>query len=93
MALIKSIEYKDTGVFCSYWKVVETDIDWHNKEFRIVVYGYKDRQAREDGKLSIDTRVFDELNSFPFTEDGNNIAQAYEFIKTTDEFSDAEDDL
>lgn len=103
MALLKDIEVKNTGVVASYWKIAELHINWHLKTATVVLWGFKDQQSRENGKAPLDQRIFEfDSSSFPFTVDRNNVAEAYEAIKSykypapegvvvTSEFADAQD--
>ena len=103
MALLKEIEVKNTGVIASYWKVAEMHVNWHYKTATVILWGFKDQAAREAGKAPVDQRFFEFTpHNFPFTVDGNIVAEAYVAIKNyviygpdgntvPSEFADAED--
>jgi len=78
MAIQKSIQ-TNKGIPAEYWKIIRTDINWKDRTSEVALYGYPNKQARLDGYEPIDTRVFN-WSDFPFTFDGNNVAQAYEKI-------------
>jgi allantoicase len=67
MALLKSIEIRNTGLHASYWRLthVQLDHDAGVVEFRL--HGYPDHEAREAGKAPlpvIDYRLdADQLNA------------------------------
>ena len=83
------------GTPATYWKIVETNINWHEKRSHITLAGWIDKQARLDGHTPIDFRTFDWSGTeYPFEtsvldeEDKNALTVAYEKIKslsTTDE--------
>ncbi len=85
MALQKSIEVDDTGVLASYWKICEIYTNWYLKEATITLWGFKDQTARESGKKPLKkiTFVFGQSNNnpFPFTLEGNSIAEGYTAVK------------
>ena len=78
MAIIKSIDTQ-YGVVASYWKVSTLNVDWHNKRCELVMAGYADEQAREDGKNPIEFRWFNFFDTdFYLTFDGNNVQESYD---------------
>ena len=85
MALQKNIEVDDTGVIASYWKVSEIYTNWYTKEASITLWGFKDKQARDSGKKPLKEKTFlfptEFGNAFPFTLEGNSIAEAYAAVK------------
>lgn len=107
MALYKQKEdiYGNSGI--KYWRIIETNIDWANRQSHITLAGYVDKQARMDGKQPLECVSFDwNGDDFPFSinvldQEGENIVRvAYEKIKEskldedgneTNWFVDAED--
>lgn len=78
--------YGNGGV--SYWKIIESNINWLTKNSHIVMAGYVDKQARDDLRQPLDFRSYDWANDeFPFdvlalSEEGHNtLTIAYEKIK------------
>jgi hypothetical protein len=69
MALWKPIAQAN-GFDASYWRIIQLNLDWANRRGRIVLAGYKDRQARLDRPVqgimttepyTIDTQTFESL--------------------------------
>ena len=107
MALLKSKadQYGNGGI--SYWKIIETNINWLTKNSHCTLAGYVNQQARLDNKQPLESQSFDwSGDQFPFSldvlnqEDENVIKVAYGKIKESklDEnnveqnwFADAED--
>lgn len=50
MALQKEIENPKSGHIDEYWKITNLSIDAVTGEIRIVLGGYKDKEAREENK-------------------------------------------
>lgn len=85
MALVKT-KTLENGFEAEYWKVLETNINYLNKNSHVTIGLYKDKQARIDGKRPVETQSFDWAgDNFPFTvgamEQENVIAISYEKIK------------
>ena len=93
MALKKKIEIKNSGVEVEYWKITQLNINWHSMFANCVLEGFLDKASRDAGKLPLDSRSwgFDESN-FPFTIEGKNVEEAYNYIKT-EEVEDEEGNL
>lgn len=93
MALNQIIQHS-TGAYCSYWRVVNTNLDYNNKTANIVLYGYVSKEARDSNKPNLDVRTFainDDFDNYfmPSTinpQDINQIKTSYWYIKTTEEF-------
>lgn len=94
MALNQIIQHS-TGAYCSYWRVVTTNLDYNNKTGNIILYGYVSQEARDSNKLNLDTRTFfindnDFDNYFSPSainpENINQVKNSYLYIKTTSEF-------
>lgn len=70
MALLLNYETK-SGFKCSesYWKVIETNINWLNRTAHVVLAGWVNAKAKEDGKSPMDTKSYDYTEeNFPFDE-------------------------
>lgn len=83
MALQKSIQ-TNFGIEATYWKVVEINVNWHEKRSHVTLLGWVDQGARDSGKQPIDQRTFDwGGEDFPFVdkEPQNERAKAYEKVK------------
>lgn len=101
MALQQIIQH-ETGAYSQYWRVVETNLNYNSEEGEIVLYGYVSQEARENGKLKLDSRTFtvntNDFNTY-FTppsidpQDINQVKNSYLFIKgiSGGEFSTATD--
>lgn len=100
MALQKQ---KDTqfGIKANYWKIVKTNIDWHNKKANIIMVGFENKASRQannaplsqtnfeyEGTVEIGDKV---LVPFPFLPEDNIVAKSYELIKQTKDFAGALD--
>lgn len=88
MALQISIP-NNYGTETTYWKIVDTNINWLTKSSHITLCGWVDKQARLDGKQPTDQRSYDWGGTeFPFEvatldeEDVNILTVAYEKIKS-----------
>lgn len=94
MALNQIIQHQ-TGAYCSYWKVIETILNYHNKNGKIIMFGYVNEQTRNENKNNLDYRIFD-INSNDFElyftpsainpENINQVKNSYLYIKNTNEF-------
>jgi hypothetical protein len=89
---------KDTnyGVSATYWKIIETNINYLSKNSRVVVAGYIDQKARDNGKEPLAGFGFDwNGEEFPFSVDAlteeNPVKIAYEKIKKIPEWELTED--
>jgi hypothetical protein len=104
MALKLSVENPYNGTADNaYWKVVDLNCNWLNKNCHVSLCAWVDQQARTDLKQPIAQRSFDwSGDRFDFDVEENLVAQVYAKIKsevTTDqdgnitqgEFADAED--
>jgi hypothetical protein len=81
MALSKNIRYKGLEINETYIKVLKFEGDKENLYFTIGYFIDKD----ED---SLQVKTF----NFKYIIDGSNpVAQAYEYLKTLEEYSDAKD--
>lgn len=99
MALNKIIQH-NTGAYCNYWRVVQTNLDYNNKTGTIILFGYVSEEARNNDKINLDSRTF-VLNSDNFDtyfmpsiinpQDINQVKNSYLYIKTTPEFSTSTD--
>lgn len=93
MALIKSIS-TGFGIDATYWKIVDLNINWLDKNSHISLLGWADKTARDAGLNPLDQRSFDYSGEeFPFIDEEpqNERETAYTKIKETDEFADAVD--
>ena len=96
MALIKSIEL-DSGVIVNYHRVVSVN-NITNHASIIEVASYTSKAKREEEKQAIKNKaemnVFIDSDYINIPYDSNlNVNSAYEYIKTTEKYSNAEDDL
>lgn len=101
MALKKPIELNNSGVSCEYWKIHETNINWHDKVAKITLSGFISQEARENGKNPLVSINYDYTKeNFPFLVEENVVAKAYELVKqpkldedgvNQNQFTDAED--
>ncbi|MBI5954458.1 MAG: hypothetical protein HY865_22605 [Chloroflexi bacterium] len=93
MALLKTIK-NIYGSDTSYWKIVATDINWHEKTAHITMSGWIDKEARDNGSAAIDQKTFDLIDTdFPFVgkEPQNEREIVYGQLKITDEFIGSKD--
>lgn len=96
MALIKEIELP-SGVTVNYHRVVSVN-NITNRKSIIEVASYTSKAKREEEKSALDNsermNVFIDTEYFgiPYDED-LNVVSAYAYLKTTEKYSDAEDDL
>lgn len=88
MALQKFKEDRFGNGGINYWKIIETNINWLNKNSHICLAGYNSKISRENLKQPMDSVFFDWNNDdFPFDinilnqENENIIHIAYEKIK------------
>jgi len=79
---IKLVKQTPYGISVEYWKIICTDINWHNKLAKISLIGYIDETARLTGKHSLSSEVFTfEGDNFPFLFEKNIVETAYIKIK------------
>lgn len=105
LQLSYSDEFGNTNA-SAYHRVVKCDMDWEDKKARVVVYTYKDVTARTDGKKPVREITYrireQEVNGMPtfdsvFSDSELDatgetpLANAYTFLKSLDEYSDAQD--
>ena len=93
MALIKSISTR-FGIDATYWKIIDLNINWLSKNSHISLSGWSDKASRDAGNIPLDSRSFDWMGEdFPFIgeEPQNERETAYNKIKQSEEFADAED--
>lgn len=88
MALKKLIDIDNKGIQGSYHKIIETNINWLNRDSHVVIATYLDQQARSNGRSPLTSVGFDWSGAeFPFEielldEVGENVLHvAYEKIK------------
>lgn len=95
MALILSTPNPYDGVADNaYWKIIQLNINWLSKAAHIDLACWINEQARTEGKSPIKSVKFDwSGDDFPFvdSEPQNEREQAYNKIKTTDDFNQATD--
>lgn len=96
MALIKEIELP-SGVKVTYHRVVSVN-NITNRKSIIEVASYTNKNKRLEEKSALDNaesmNIFIDTEYFgiPYDED-LNVVSAYAYLKTTEKYSDAEDDL
>ena len=92
MALKLSV-VRGCGNFVEYWKIVSVDIVGTNGT--IVVCGYKDATARNNGKLpcgSANKQFYaEDIFTVENMETQNIFEIAYTYLKTLEDFSGSED--
>ena len=95
MALCKEIDL-GKGVKANYHRI-KSMVIIVNQEIQILVSSYTDKQQREEEKVPVEegqepifNSIFNEVIYAPYTEDFN-VKEAYEYLKTTDKYKDAED--
>jgi len=101
MALQQIIQH-ETGAYSQYWRIVNTNLDYENLSGEIVLWGYVNQEARENGKTRLDKRTFT-VQDPDFTtyfipsaidpQDINQVKNSYLYIKgiSGGEFSTATD--
>lgn len=96
MALIKEIQLP-SGITVNYHRVVSVN-NITNHASIIEVASYTSKAKREEEKSALDNsermNVFIDTEYFgiPYDED-LNVVSAYAYLKTTEKYADAEDDL
>ena len=83
------LEYElPTGVKANYWRILQINMDFHNKHATITVGLYKDKKAREADKQVLEAFTFDWYgDEFPFdlkklsAAKANPLTIAYEKIR------------
>lgn len=95
MALCKEIEL-GKGVKANYHRIKNIVIIV-NDTIQILVSSYANQEKREEEKLPVEAgqepifnSIYNEIIIAPYTEEFN-VKEAYEFLKTTDKYKDAED--
>lgn len=89
MALKKSIKVNGWNITADYWKIVQVNIDYLNKQSHVVLALYLSQEDRTNGDKPLpESRSFDwSGDEFPFdlavlSEEGeNSVKVAYEKIK------------
>lgn len=94
MALLKSIEYKGTGIMIEYHKVVDPKIDAITKGGRVRVDIYKDAAARTANKNPVSNKQYTiPANTFSTldleTQDARDLI--YTYLKTLPEYTGSVD--
>lgn len=87
------------GIDANYWKIMETHMDWHTKDFNIKIAGWPTYDMRMDPINN--PLVYQEFNgsidTWPFSdadEDKDSLrVQAYNYIKTQPGWEEALDAL
>ena len=96
MAIIKNIEL-ESGITVSYHRVVSVN-NVTNVSSIIEVGSYTNKAKREEEKQAVataqpmDVFIHSEYISIPYNPQ-LNVNSAYEYLKTTEEYSGGEDDL
>lgn len=100
---LKITKPTDYGVDATYFKVFEMHLNFHLSIARVILVGYASKAARDAGKQPMVTimthfgvgaenaSVPNKYPDFPFTIEGKNTKEAYDFIKTIPEWANAED--
>lgn len=98
MALIKEIEL-DSGVIVNYHRIVSVN-NITNQNSIIEVASYTSKSKREEEKQHQIDKDYDGMNVFIETDYINvsydedlNVSSAYQYLKTTEKYAGAEDDL
>lgn len=91
MALILQLELPN-GATVSYWKILDCNVNMHDRRAHVTLGGFVNEQARLAGRLPLTTESCDWTpDDFPFTVGANWLAQAYLSIKEREPFTDAID--
>jgi len=95
LEITKTTQY---GNNATYWRVVETNVNWIRDDSHVTLAGYISSKERNAGNAPIATVNLDwpsEDNPFVLSEldkaNTNTISVAYKKIKTLDEWKDAKD--
>lgn len=93
MAISKALS-TDHGAVASYWKVTSAVFNTDGS-YEIIVSGFFDQDARINNKLSMKTISYEVLSSDVATQfpNGFSLADAYQYLKTTGEFSFGAEDI
>lgn len=89
MALIieKETSY---GINANYFKISAVQADFMQNKLNIQLLGWVSKEARQSNKSPLTTNTIACDVEFTFTD--NLVAKGYEFLKSTPDFADAEDD-
>ena len=90
MALQKSIEVGDTGLFCDYIKVVGILYEADNGLVQVQIGVYASKEASKSGKQPVNKLNLD-LKLDNLSGNGDIRAQVYVALKDTENFSGAID--
>lgn len=91
MALCKDIKTR-YEVIASYHKIMEITISWHYKTCNVTIVCYKDKTARDNGALYLETKsYYYGEDNFDFIPEQNITEQLYSKIKQESDFIDAID--
>lgn len=91
MALSKDITTRHE-VTASYHKIIEITISWHYKTCNVSIVSYKDKTARDNGALYLETKsYYYGEDNFDFNPELNITEQLYTKIKLESEFINATD--
>ena len=95
MALCKEIDL-GKGIKANYHRISNMVVIV-NKEIQIIIASYVDKEQREEEKLPVEEGqepifnvITTDVVTAPYSEDFN-VKEAYEYLKTTDKYKDAED--
>ena len=78
MAFQIAIEH-ESGVILNYWAISTTDVCWYIGGRRIMINGFIDHQARLDGKVPLDCKIYQYMDAdFHVEPDDNLIQVAYD---------------
>lgn len=96
MALIKPIEL-DNGVTVNYHRIVSVN-NITNISSIIEVASYTNKEKRQEEAIALESHkpmnvfIESEYINIPYNQ-GLNVNSAYEYLKTTEKYSDSRDDL
>lgn len=88
MALRKAIETPH-GAMADYWRIVEVNLNYAQRQAQVMVQGFVSEQARRAGKQALAGAQI-VLEAAEFVPDGAR-AELYALLKAKPQFADAED--
>lgn len=95
MALSKSINFNNTGVEVSYWRIISFKIDYQARQCSCILAGYLGSESREEGKNPLASYNFSlSGDNFPFSDTEEPISERgviYSKIKLDPKFDGAVD--
>lgn len=76
------------GVDATYWRVMETNINWAEQKAHVTIAGYLTKKARTNGSQPLISYSMDwQGEEFPYALDLNILKTTYEKLTTLQEWS------